>query len=247
MPNALLIDQGNTRTKLIIMSAQGAVIAVEHLRRVDFEPICELCERHEVNVGIWCSVTHIDARVCESLRQYLGGRLIVLTRETPLPFGIREQIPPTLGADCVASLVGARALYADENLLVVDAGTCITLDVLPVQGAAMGNISPGLKMRLRAMHEFTAALPEVPKDGELPDFGYNTATAMRVGAIRGAAAEIAAAYRMAHDKYDGRRMLLTGGDAELLLPLLPNDESICHEPQLVATGLLNILQHNEYL
>lgn len=252
MRTALLIDQGNTRTKCAVWGlCSGRAVRVAPERAVDasdFEELLSLCERHAVRAAAWCSVTHIDARVCESLRQSLGGRLLVLTGETPLPFGLNAQIRPSLGADCVASLCGARALHPSGTIMVGDAGTCLTLDVLPDHGPVTGDISPGIKMRLTSMHERTAALPLIEKNGPLPPFGTDTDTAMRCGAVRGMAAEIAGAFARARADYDARRLLLTGGDASIIYPLLSDTAGeISHDPDLVAIGLLNILKHNEYL
>ena len=104
---------------------------------------------------------------------------------TALPSGITlgYRTPATLGADRLAAVMGAQSLLPHRTVFVIDAGTCITFDLLLSNGHYLGgNISPGLDMRLRAMHEFTARLPLISAEGENPDYGYDTITALRSGA-----------------------------------------------------------------
>ena len=77
-------------------------------------------------------------------------------------------------------------------------------------------------MRLRALNEFTAALPLVSPHGKLRSFGDNTETAIRSGVINGIVAEIADAFFRAQESCGVFDLILTGGDSELLFPLLEN-------------------------
>ncbi|MBQ2362896.1 MAG: type III pantothenate kinase, partial [Bacteroidaceae bacterium] len=97
----------------------------------------------------------------------------VLTRESAEAHNWLKQIPAGMGADRVAADIGARSIYSDRPLLVIDAGTCITFDVIDTDGTILGGaISPGIHLRLKAMHEHTAALPLLGIDGEHPVMGY---------------------------------------------------------------------------
>ena len=170
-----------------------------------------------------------------------------------LPVRLYYDTPTTLGTDRLAAVAGARALYPRTDVTVVSAGTCMTVEYLTAGGEYLGgSISPGLSMRLRAMHEFTGKLPRVPL--VLPQgapIGVSTATALQQGAIRGAAHEIAgwfgaftrhrAGAAASLDRGDGPRLVLCGGDAALLHPLCPPG-AILRE-HLVLEGLAQLRQY----
>ena len=170
-----------------------------------------------------------------------------------LPVALYYDTPTTLGTDRLAAVVGAQALYPHTDVMVVSAGTCMTVEHLTAAGEYLGgSISPGLDMRLRAMHEYTGKLPRVPLT--LPGggaVGVSTATALQQGAIRGASHEIAgwyAAFRRGRDGGDtstgpgaGPRLLLCGGDAALLQPLSPTGAEL--REHLVLEGLAQLRQY----
>ena len=144
--------------------------------------------------------------------------------------------PHTLGVDRLAAVLGARSLQPEGHLLVVDAGTCITFDVLLADGRYIGgNISPGLSMRLAAMHAYTARLPLVDAQGELPLLGLDTPTALRSGVLRGIAYEIEGYVRRLREEYGTISTFLTGGN-RLDFPVSAESCTFADE-YLVARGL----------
>ena len=171
-------------------------------------------------------------------------RTMELTTETALPFKNQYSTPQTLGKDRLAAVAGAHALFPGDNCLVVDCGTCIKYDMLTADGIYLGgNIAPGAQMRIKAMHHFTAKLPEVPM--QMPDdvIGYSTETALQNGALRGASLEIAGFVKLFEEKYTSLRVVLTGGDAIFFKPFLTfSIDSIV--PDLTLHGLNSILIFN---
>lgn len=250
-PCVLIIDQGNTTAKVKIFSGDALVYS-DVMGVLDIERLAAAIERYRPVAGIYSSVSHLDVRFTESLRPLLGDALLVVTHDTPLPLKINYATPQTLGTDRIAAACGAALLAPGRSALVVDAGTCITLDLLDAaRGFIGGDIAPGVEMRLRAMHSMTGALPLVTAKGELPEFGNDTATAIRCGAIRGAVAQIADSFLraknlLACDTSDAPALFLTGGDAPMLAPLLELPE-LTVNPHLNAIGLISILKHNEYI
>ena len=86
--------------------------------------------------------------------------LPLLSSETPLPIHLDYKTPQTLGPDRIAAACGAWSLHRGEACLVIDAGTCITVDFVDGGGTYHGGaIMPGLRMNLQALHTFTAKLP----------------------------------------------------------------------------------------
>lgn len=166
-----------------------------------------------------------------------------------LPVELYYATPTTLGVDRLAAVAGARAIYPHGDVVVVSVGTCMTVEYLTADGSYLGgSISPGIRMRLRAMHEYTGALPLVPV--VLPEgdpIGVSTTTALQQGAIRGAALEMRGWFETFRDRNRpaGRatepRLLICGGDAALLHPLSPPAAEL--RPHLVLEGLAQLYQY----
>lgn len=123
--------------------------------------------------------------------------------------------------------------------MVVDCGTAITIDIIDDEGKFCGgNISAGLELRLKALHNYTSLLPEVSIKGIVSDFGNNTESAMRDGVINGVIGEIIYSYMKAKNKYGIDKIVFTGGDATLLLIYLEKEKlNVCYDPYLVGRGL----------
>lgn len=155
----------------------------------------------------------------EFLGEWLDSQLQweELTHQTLLPFKSLYQTPETLGRDRIAGLAGAWALGISKPLLVIDAGTCITMDLLDVEGVYRGgSISPGITMRLQAMHDYTHRLPAIELDPDASWPGTDTRTSLLAGSLWGAVLEIQGACRR-YEKVHGKlNLVLTGGDADIL-------------------------------
>jgi type III pantothenate kinase len=237
----LCIDIGNSRTKLALFTGDTLL---ERLRWTDWtlEDLLQLATNHQVQNVILCSVGR-RLSAAEAKRLESQCRLIQLEADTPLPIQVAYQTPQTLGKDRIAAVVGALALFPAENCLVIDAGSCITYEFLQATGVYLGgNIAPGVNMRLRAMHEFTARLPQVDLQAVEQWIGSSTAKAMNNGALLGVVLEIVGYAQKWAAERGNIRSILTGGDAPRLLEALPI--KVAHEPDLVLIGLNKILKHN---
>lgn len=249
----LTIDQGNTSTKATLFAdKEGAdrgeqILFSERLDAADIEGLARIIEQWRPCRAILSCVGHLDLRTTETLRRFMEDRLLVLTHRTPLPIRIDYRTPSSLGLDRIAAACGAAALLPGRPFLIADAGTALTLDLLDSEATFRGgNISPGMKIRFASLHSFTEALPETAPDGPHPRFGASTDEAIRSGVLFGMAEEIAGSLQAARRICPGADLLLTGGDAPLLLPLLNlPDAEIIAEPRLVAIGLNRILNYNE--
>jgi len=171
-------------------------------------------------------------------------RLLELSEKSPLPFTNEYRSPETLGKDRVAAIAGAQALFPEENVLVIDAGTCITFDLLRADGHYLGgNISPGLEMRYRAMHTFTARLPWVQAGSGNSFLGKTTKEALQQGGLTGIIAEVTYYQQELAKEFGSLVTLMTGGDAPFLAEKLKS--RIFVHPHLVLRGLNQILTFNE--
>lgn len=249
----LAVDQGNSFYKLSLFEGEVPV-EICRIPTEDSEDVFPVVESWEPTCGAFCSVGHIDSRMVESLRIAMGGRFLLLSHSTPLPIKIEYATPNTLGLDRVALAAGAASLYPARNIMVVDAGTAVTLDVVkstarPKANAtasfAGGRISPGLLLRLEALNGHTAALPLITADGPMPVAGDSTETSIRSGVIGGLANEIVETFRQYQETFGCTRMAFTGGDAGILFNLISSRIPADHVPDLMARGLLYIYNHNE--
>ena len=167
-----------------------------------------------------------------------------LKADTKLPIQNKYETPETLGKDRIANAVAAAFIFPKKPVVVIDAGTCIKFDFVTRQEEYFGgSISPGIDMRFRALHEFTARLPLLERSETVYLIGKNTQEAMVSGVINGALAEVKGVleqYQMTHKDLE---VIITGGDYALLQRTLKT--SVLPEPWLTLKGLNEILLHQE--
>lgn len=236
----LCIDRGNSRTKTGIFNDAGELLHSDAYRNFSAHQIKELADRFEIVHGI---ISSTSKEVFDIAELNLQGKSITLHHTTPLPIDILYKTPETLGRDRIASACGAHHLYPGKNCLVVDAGTCITMDMVLGKGIFIGgNIAPGITMRLEAMHEKTGRLPMVEPGYPELKFGDSTLHALQNGACLGAAMEIEGILNHAKKAYSEVSVVITGGDATLLAANV--ECQIFVEPELVIQGLFQILLFN---
>lgn len=188
------------------------------------------------------SSVSMDAPTVASWAENVATRFI-LTKDLPLPIQNRYATPGTLGVDRIAGACGAHAMFPGVASLVIDAGTCITYDLIdPGANFLGGGISPGLRMRFQAVHTFTKRLPLVEPVETVPLVGNSTETCIQSGVINGVVAEIEGIVARYQGDFAGLRVILTGGDT----PFFENKlkASIFAVPELVLSGLNSILIHN---
>ena len=237
----LIIDIGNNSAKFFLFQGEQIIL---HTRKENssFDVIDEWNRLYDIDKVIVSSVI----TDCESLLDEISKLqcpVIRFDKSTPLPLEVNYRTPGTLGSDRIAAAVGAWGEAPGRNILVIDAGSAITIDFVSKDGKYNGgNIAPGIKMRLRALHEYTDRLPMVEKEGDIPAIGYDTETAIRSGVINGVCHEIEGYINEFKQKYCDVLVFLTGGDEK---PLKNRIKScIFADKYLVAKGLNRIL--NDY-
>ncbi len=201
-------------------------------------------EDHPVDSSILSSVKSADHPLVREIQTRFNPNRF--NGRSPLPVLLQYQTPDTLGQDRIAALCGGQALYPERDLFIVNAGSCITYDLLTRSGIFEGgNIAPGMKMRWQAMHEFTGRLPLVDPDQRVENdqiLGRNTIEALLLGVTQGIQAEIDHYFSILKLKYPGLELVMSGGDAVYLSAL--EGRAMILEPNLVLYGLNQILQHS---
>ena len=241
----LTIDQGNSAVKAVLWNGDVPVMSVRSVAP-SVEDLLPMFSGGMPAGCIYSNVGHADAKFIETLRRLVEGEFIILTPSLPLPFSVDYKSRDSLGNDRIAAVAGAGALFPKKGALIVDAGTAITLDIMDNHGNFKGgNISPGLGLRLEALHHYTESLPKVDVDGPVPDFGYDTTTAIRSGVVNGVIAEICASREKALDKYGDIVLVMTGKDSEVIAPsLVSAGIKVNIVPELVGMGLKEIYNYN---
>ncbi|NUQ23734.1 MAG: type III pantothenate kinase [Saprospiraceae bacterium] len=237
----LTIDIGNSRVKIGLFD--GSQLAQKWSWEFwQAEELLALATNLRVKNIILSTVADtLPAQVEQVFRE--NFYYLPLNNQTPLPFNNLYRTPQTLGKDRLAAVAGALALFPAQHCLAIDAGTCITFDLLTGAGDYLGgNISPGVRMRLKAMHAYTARLPELEPDATDLWLGYSTDSAMRNGAQWGAAFEIEGTIAQCRAFYDPIHVILTGGDADFLAKMMKSQ--IFVHAELVLFGLNKILEYN---
>jgi type III pantothenate kinase len=171
-------------------------------------------------------------------------KLTEFTSKTRIPLVNTYQTASTLGSDRLAASIGAFTLYPNKNVLVIDAGTCLKFNFTTSSNEYKGGaISPGLQMRFRALHEFTARLPLVKFDDSFDKLvGESTEESILSGVLNGFAGETDYIIDQYKQQYTGLIVVVTGGDEPFLSKHLKN--RIFAHPNMVLRGLNEILIYN---
>ena len=238
----LCIDWGNSFVKAALFDADHKITLHQTWTADEaLASIKGLVERNKPDASILCSVVEHPKEVETFLAEHT--RFILLDNSTRVPIINAYRSAETLGADRLAMVVAINKEHPDKNNLVIALGTCVTYNFIATNRAFRGGaISPGLEMRLKAMHDYTGKLPEVTREGDLILLGYDTETCMRSGAVYGMGAEIHGMIRAYSAEYPEFNAVLTGGDAAFFARQLKN--KIFAAPDLVLKGLILILEHN---
>ena len=235
-----IVDIGNTRVKAALFDGRApqAIVEVSSLEDPNF---LALFQDASIQRGLYAAT----GKISEHWRSFIDTLPYVFhSFETGmrLPFENEYRSPETLGVDRLANVAAAQVFFPKTNCLVIDAGSCVTYDLLE-EGIRYkgGLISPGLKMRQRSMHSFTERLPLVEGTANDP-IGRTTEEALRSGAFFGLLHEVKGLIGRFTERYGDLQILLTGGDAPSLEKHLEN--SIFARPQLALVGLNELCNHH---
>lgn len=236
----LCIDAGNTQVKYGVFNNRR-LIYKETSEQLDVPVLEKIIRQFYPERAILSSVRKREPAFLKAVKNACA--LTELSHTTALPITLDYKTPETLGRDRIASAVAAWVKYRKQNSLVINAGTCITFDIVTAEGVYKGGaISPGIEMRYRAMHEFTARLPYVTDRKPVRITGKSTNESLNAGVLNHVGYELEGAIRFYASHYEGLRVIITGGNGLFLAKRLKN--GIFAAPDLVLTGLNEILIYN---
>jgi type III pantothenate kinase len=238
----LVVDIGNSFVKLALFEVDE-IIGFERFSLSDVDLLLKFLNGKFVDRAIVASVNRKGDDLFAVLKRRFPF-VFLFDETTKTPVVNLYGSPATLGADRLPPVVAAFRKFPGSDLLVIDAGTCIKFNFLNKRGEFLGGgISPGLRMRFKALHTFTSGLPLLAPDMEFEELiGVNTNGSMRSGVQQGAVTEVDGTIDLYERQFPGLKVFLTGGDLTFFEKHLKN--RIFVDPYLVLRGLDFILNHN---
>ncbi len=238
----LTVDIGNTFTKLGVFDTKN-----DYTDLISFpnnnSHIYDYVTSHSIKKAIIANVGDENIKLINQLKE-LKIPIVILNSKTPIPVKNLYSTPETLGVDRLAAIIGAYSLFKNENLLIIDAGTALTIDFINKKAEYLGgNISPGIEMRFKALNTFTKKLPLVSKNDDFNFIGNSTESAIISGVQQGIINEIDGYINNFNKEYKNLKIILTGGDSFFFEKNIKN--IIFANSELVLIGLNYILQYND--
>jgi type III pantothenate kinase len=239
----LVIDIGNTKSKVSVFK-EKELLYYQAVPKPETAIILELIQEFGVDGSIVSNVG-TDRTDLTNLLKEKTRYIEFSTGKNP---GIRNayKTPLTLGLDRWANVIALNRLFPERNCFVIDAGTCITYDLLNMEAEYYGgSISPGIQMRFSSLNHYTGRLPLVSWDAVdvIPE-GTDTNSAIQAGVLGGVVYEIEG-FIATHNKINkDLQVVLTGGDGGFLWNQLKNSifaAQIIHDPYLVLKGLNEVI------
>jgi len=236
-----VLDVGNSRTKVALFQAAGRALRWTTLANGDRLGLHQWLGGMVPSHAVHGSVASHHPELGRYLAELCPVLEVTGTTATPLRSAYATQ--HSLGADRLANAVGAATHHPGRPVLAVDAGTCITYDLVSAEGIHLGGaITPGMHLRAKAMHNHSARLPLVDPGPSPAALGSDTRSSLAAGIHHGMLGEVLgfmATY--GHHRAD-LAVVLTGGDALRIATGLKS--GIFAHPLLTLEGLHAILVHN---
>ncbi|HBK71577.1 MAG TPA: type III pantothenate kinase [Flavobacteriaceae bacterium] len=236
----LILDIGNTYTKIAVFKKNVMLEKVAISSDLIDNNIQKLQKKYPLKNCIVSSVTKLRSDTIKCIGVF--DKSIELNQKTNVPFQNHYKTPTTLGVDRIALASASVSQYSNQNTLVIDAGTCITYDFINTSNEYLGGaISPGISIRYKALHQFTANLPLLEPD-TYQLIGKDTKSSIHSGVLNGLIHEVDGIIDQYSNKYSNLTVVLTGGDTIFLAKKLKS--SIFANPNFLLEGLNSILIHN---
>ena len=238
----LIVDVGNTFVKFAIYSDADLIYKIS-FELSEFQKQYKTLKKDypKLNSAIISSVGRLSKKQIELI--YKDFKVLELSSDTKLPFKNLYETPKTLGVDRMALVSASVNQFPDNNVLIIDAGTCITYDFITKDNHYLGGaISPGIRLRYKTLNNLTANLPLLETEAPINIIGNSTKTSIHSGVVFGIIKEIDGVIDDYKEKYSDLTVILTGGDTKFLSNQLKN--SIFANSNFLLDGLNFILDFN---
>ena len=236
----LIIDVGNSLLKIALFH-KSQLVAKYDFSKSDKIDIDKIFKNYSIINSIVSNVSQISPDILTYLEKQTN--LVLLNNKLKFPFKNLYKTKETLGQDRLALISASCFDFPNENVLVIDAGSCITFDFKNDKNEYLGgSISPGISMRIKSLNSFTTNLPLVTLDNYNELIGNDTKSSIKSGIVNGVIFEIEGVIDRYEHMFENIKIVLTGGDAKFLLKRIKN--TIFADQNFLLKGLNNLLQVN---
>jgi len=240
----LIIDLGNTFAKYYVYDDSILIDnqIIEHLNSNEIisKALFAIINNKNFESIIISSDVDYNQKFTDGLKLFFKN-VVILNKLTSFPIKILYKTPQTLGNDRKAAVIGASVLFPNTNILIIDAGTAITYDILTENNEFLGgNISPGLETRFKSLNHYTKKLPLLSSQNMEKFYGESTEEAITLGVQNGLIYEIQGYIDEFNAKFNNNKIILTGGNCLFLEKIIKR--TVLSIPDLIPIGLNKILE-----
>jgi len=238
----LVIDIGNTQVKTALFKENKLFKKETFSKNEIVKSLKNVSNNYMISKAILSNVGNTDELMLDKIKKLF--EIIQLNYNTKVPFNNFYKTPQTLGVDRIALVAAAVNQFPNKNVLIFDAGSCITYDFVNTEKDYFGGaISPGIAMRYESIHKLTANLPKLSAIDKIPKIGNSTKKAIHLGILNGVIQEIEGVINQYKVKNKKLTVVLTGGDTIFLAKNLKS--TIFANPNFLLEGLNSILIYNK--
>ena len=236
----LILDVGNSLLKIALFEKSELIqkfkFSENYKRNIE-----NIISKNNVTHSIISNVGRIDDSIINILKE--STNLLLVSNQLKIPFKNLYKSKNTLGQDRLALVSAAAFNFPNENVLIVDVGSCITYDFKNNNNEYLGGgISPGISMRFKSLNTFTSNLPLIDFDSIYQLIGNNTKNSITSGVVNGTISEINGIIQQYREEFKNIRIILTGGDSNFLLKRIKN--TIFADRNFLLIGLNKLLEDN---
>ena len=237
----LSIDIGNSKVKIAVFKVDKLLEVTSIAKEDILKKLQETKANYPIKSAILSSVSSLEPVIFDKIKSIFPVKVLDITLK--FPFQINYSTKETLGVDRLALIAAGVLNFPKQNVLVIDAGTCITYDFKTKEEIYLGGaISPGILMRYKALHNQTANLPLLKPEIPKAIIGNSTNESIHSGICNGVIYEIEGVISQYKSNYSNLTVVLTGGDTNFLAEMLKS--SIFANPNFLLEGLNHILNYN---
>ena len=238
----LVVDIGNNFFKLGIFENSNLVFSFfDKNDKIDVEIEKIIINYRKITSAL---ISNVSSVKINDILNKLNIKIYELDSTFIFPFKLNYKTPESLGNDRLALAAAATILFPNSNNLVIDAGTCITIDFIDNNNRFIGgSISPGVKMRYDSLNHYTANLPLLKSENNFNYPGDSTNASIHAGIIGGVSNEINGFIKQINSRNNKVNVILTGGDAKILSKTLKI--TIFANQNFILEGLNSILNLNK--
>jgi len=218
----LAVDVGNTRIKAAVFEGSTLLETFIFLKTELEKSIQNILNKYKnCSHLVVASVSDVEKQAFINFEDSI--KIHFVSHKDAFPFVNCYETPQTLGIDRMVLAAGATLQFPDQNRLVIDAGTCVTYDFIDENNNYLGGaISPGLRLRYEALHNYTAKLPLLTLENPKHFTAKSTSESIHSGVVNGLVCEIDGFINQYKAQYSNFIIILTGGDTDFLAKRLKN-------------------------